>query len=69
MLEEAVHVIRELMTGKQITHEGEHYTVHTARLYSVPDDPPPVYMSGYGEKSARLAGPDRGRLHAHATGR
>ena len=56
MLEEAVHVIRELMTGKQITHEGEHYTVHTARLYSVPDDPPPVYMSGYGEKSARLAG-------------
>ena len=56
MLEEAVHVIRELMTGKQVTHEGEHYTVQTARLYSVPDDPPPVYMSGYGEKSARLAG-------------
>ncbi|HMG64059.1 MAG TPA: TIGR03557 family F420-dependent LLM class oxidoreductase [Streptosporangiaceae bacterium] len=56
MLDEAVHVIRELMTGKLISHQGEHYTVQTARLYSVPGDPPPIYMSGYGEKSARLAG-------------
>ena len=27
----------------------------TARLYSVPRVPPPVYVSGFGEKSARLA--------------
>lgn len=56
MLEEAVRVIRQLLSGRLISHEGEYYTVQTARLYSVPGDPPPIYMSGYGEKSARLAG-------------
>jgi alkanesulfonate monooxygenase SsuD/methylene tetrahydromethanopterin reductase-like flavin-dependent oxidoreductase (luciferase family) len=29
--------------------------VDTARLYSVPDQPPPIYISGFGEHSARLA--------------
>ena len=31
------------------------HTVDTARLYSVPDVPPPVYMSGFGEKAIKLA--------------
>ena len=55
MLEEAVAVIRELFTGKQVTHDGEYYQVETARLYSLPETPPPVYVSGFGTKSARLA--------------
>jgi G6PDH family F420-dependent oxidoreductase len=55
MLEEAVHVIRELFTGQLITHAGRHYTVDTARLYSRPEQPVPIYMSGFGEKSVRLA--------------
>jgi G6PDH family F420-dependent oxidoreductase len=55
MLEEAVHVIRELLTGKLISHDGEYYTVDTARLYSVPDSPPPIYVSGFGEKAVELA--------------
>jgi G6PDH family F420-dependent oxidoreductase len=55
MLEEAVSVIRELLTGHQVSHEGEYYTVQTARLYSVPDVPPPVYVSGFGEKAVQLA--------------
>jgi G6PDH family F420-dependent oxidoreductase len=29
--------------------------VDTARLYSVPEVPPPIYVSGFGESSARLA--------------
>jgi G6PDH family F420-dependent oxidoreductase len=56
MLEEAVHVIRELLSGRLITHSGRHYTVDTARIYSTPDMPPPVYLSGFGEKAVRLAG-------------
>jgi G6PDH family F420-dependent oxidoreductase len=56
MLEEAVGVIRELMGGDQVSHDGTHYTVQTARLYSVPSVPPDIYVSGFGEKSARLAG-------------
>ena len=38
-LEEAVEVIRELWTGKTVTHEGKHFTVHNARLFTVPDAP------------------------------
>jgi G6PDH family F420-dependent oxidoreductase len=55
MLEEAVQVIRDLLTGQLITHEGKHYKVDTARLYSVLDRPPPVFMSGFGEKAVKLA--------------
>ena len=55
MLDEAVYVIRELLSGRLISHAGEHYTVDTARLYSVPDVPPPIYMSGFGEKAIKLA--------------
>jgi G6PDH family F420-dependent oxidoreductase len=56
MLEEAVYVIRELLSGRLVSHHGEHYTVDTARLYSIPEIPPPVYLSGFGEKAIRLAG-------------
>jgi G6PDH family F420-dependent oxidoreductase len=55
MLEEAVTIIAELFTGEQLTHHGPHHQVGTARLYSVPTVPPPIYVSGFGEKSARLA--------------
>lgn len=55
MLEEAVQVIRELLGGRLISHAGRHYTVDTARLYSAPDEPPPIYMSGFGDKAIRLA--------------
>jgi G6PDH family F420-dependent oxidoreductase len=55
MLEEAVEVIRELFSGELITHHGQHYRVDTARLYSRPDSPPPIYMSGFGEKAIKLA--------------
>jgi len=56
MLEKAVTIIAELFTGEQITHHGPHYQVETARLYSVPRVPPPINVSGFGEKSARMAG-------------
>jgi G6PDH family F420-dependent oxidoreductase len=55
MLEEAVDLIRELLDGGLVSHAGRHYSVDTARLYSVPDKPPPIYMSGFGDKAVRLA--------------
>ena len=51
----AVTIIAELFTGEQLTHHGRRYQVDTARLYSVPEVPPPIYVSGFGEQSARLA--------------
>ncbi|MEV6197838.1 TIGR03557 family F420-dependent LLM class oxidoreductase [Streptomyces sp. NPDC051920] len=56
MLEEAVQVMRRLFTGEQTTHRGRHYTVENARLYTLPAEPPPLYVSGFGPRAAELAG-------------
>jgi G6PDH family F420-dependent oxidoreductase len=37
MLEEATHIIRELLTGELVTWEGEYFRVDSARLWDVPD--------------------------------
>ena len=55
MLEEAVDVMRRLWTGELVRHRGTHYTVDTARLYTLPDAPPPVLVSGFGPKATELA--------------
>jgi G6PDH family F420-dependent oxidoreductase len=55
MLEEAVEVIRRLFTGETVTYGGEFYTVDTARIYTRPDRPPPIYISGFGPKATELA--------------
>jgi G6PDH family F420-dependent oxidoreductase len=55
MLEEAVAVMRQLWTGKMVTHRGQHYTVDNARLYTLPESPPPVLVSGFGSRSVELA--------------
>jgi G6PDH family F420-dependent oxidoreductase len=56
MLEEAIGLMRRLWTGELVTHRGEHYNVDTARIYTLPEEPPPIYMSGFGEAAAKLAG-------------
>lgn len=55
MLEEAITVMRILWTGREMSHHGRFYTVENARLYSCPEDPPPVLVSGFGPKSTALA--------------
>ena len=55
-LEEAVGVIRELWQGGLVSHRGKHYTVDRARLYTVPDEPPPVAFAAAAEHAAELAG-------------
>jgi G6PDH family F420-dependent oxidoreductase len=55
MLEEALEVIRKLWSGQFVEHHGKHYTVENARVYTLPDSPPPIYISGFGPKSVELA--------------
>ncbi|MGQ5638247.1 MULTISPECIES: LLM class F420-dependent oxidoreductase [unclassified Streptomyces] len=55
MLEEAVQVMRRLFTGEEVNHRGTHYTVENARLYTVPDEPVPIDISGFGPKAISLA--------------
>jgi G6PDH family F420-dependent oxidoreductase len=56
MLEEAVEVVRLLHSGKEISHHGTHYEVQEARIYTLPDQPVPIYVSGFGPQGAELAG-------------
>jgi G6PDH family F420-dependent oxidoreductase len=55
MLEEAVEVIRTLWQGGVKSHRGRHYRVYAARVYDLPDQPPPIVISGFGPKSLALA--------------
>jgi G6PDH family F420-dependent oxidoreductase len=56
MLEEAVAVIRELWKGDLTTHEGDYYEVVNARLYTLPEEPPPILIAASGTDAAELAG-------------
>lgn len=56
MLAEAVELIRALHRGHKMSYYGEFYTVHNARIYTLPDEPVPIYVSGLGSKAAALAG-------------
>jgi coenzyme F420-dependent glucose-6-phosphate dehydrogenase len=56
MLEEAIEVIRLLWRGGTKTHRGKHYTVDHARIYTLPDPPPPIYVAAAAPNAAALAG-------------
>jgi G6PDH family F420-dependent oxidoreductase len=55
MLEEAIEVIRKLWTGEMTSHHGEHYTVRNAKLFTTPEQSPPICVSAYGDQTAERA--------------
>ena len=55
MLDEAVRVIRRLLTGERVTHRGEHDRVEDAQLFTCPDDPPPIHVAAGGAAAAEVA--------------
>lgn len=55
MLEESVDLMRRLWSGSLVSFHGSHFTVENARLYSVPDTPPPVLVSAFGRRALELA--------------
>lgn len=56
MLEEAIGIIRELWTGEVVSHRGRHYEVQNARLYTLPERPPPILVAAGGTRMAERAG-------------
>lgn len=56
MLEEAIDVIRLLHKGNEISHHGQYYEVQEATIYTRPEQPVPIYVSGFGPQAAELAG-------------
>jgi len=53
---EAIDLIRQLWSGKEVTFEGEYYWTKKARLYTPPASPIPIYYSAFAPRSARMAG-------------
>lgn len=56
MLEESIEVMRLLWEGGVKDHHGKHYQVENAHLYTLPEEPPRVLVSGFGPKATELAG-------------
>lgn len=57
MLEEAMTIIRELLTGEQITFEGEYFRVDQARLWDVPANGLPIGVAVSGRESINRFAP------------
>ncbi len=56
MLEEAIEVIRTLHEGEEISFHGTYYEVQDARIYTLPAESVPIYVSGFGPQATGLAG-------------
>jgi G6PDH family F420-dependent oxidoreductase len=56
MLEEAVWIIRKLWSGESIDHEGSFYQCVDARIYTLPDPLPEIYVAASGTNAAETAG-------------
>ena len=56
MLVEAIYIMRELWKGEDYSYDGTHFTVREARIYTLPDELPPIYVAASGDESAEMAG-------------
>ena len=55
MLSEAIYIIRDLWKGKEYSCNGTFFTVRDARIYTLPEKLPPIYMAASGSESVELA--------------
>ncbi len=54
-LAEAAEIIRSLFSGDYMSYAGQYYQVERARLYDLPDAPPPIAIAVSGPESIRVA--------------
>lgn len=56
MFEEAIEIIRLLWQGGNQSYWGTYYTVEDAKIYTLPEQLPPLMIAASGTSSAALAG-------------
>jgi coenzyme F420-dependent glucose-6-phosphate dehydrogenase len=56
MMFEAIDVITKLFTGKDVKHKGDYFRLHTTRLWTRGEAPPPVLVATAGPITARKTG-------------
>jgi G6PDH family F420-dependent oxidoreductase len=55
-LTEAVEIIRALFAGGYVNHRGRYFDVESAKLWDLPDTPPPIGIAVSGKQSCDIAG-------------
>src|SRR5260370_7830861 len=53
---ESIEIIRKLFSGKDVKHSGEYYKMETMRLWTMPEQPPPIYIATAGPVTAEKTG-------------
>jgi len=47
-LAESIEIIQQLFTGKVVKYRSQHFNVESAKLYTLPPAPPPIYVATAG---------------------
>jgi coenzyme F420-dependent glucose-6-phosphate dehydrogenase len=55
-MEEALELIHRLFAGERVTYEGDHFRTKAAYLHTRPPRRPPIFVSAFGPRAARVAG-------------
>ncbi|MBM3463452.1 MAG: TIGR03557 family F420-dependent LLM class oxidoreductase [Armatimonadetes bacterium] len=45
---ESIEMIRKLFSGQTVKHRGKYYTLESARIYTMPEKPPPIFVATSG---------------------
>jgi coenzyme F420-dependent glucose-6-phosphate dehydrogenase len=56
MMFEAIEIINRLFTGEVVRHKGAHFTLESAKLYTLPDQKVPIYVATAGPLNAKRTG-------------
>jgi coenzyme F420-dependent glucose-6-phosphate dehydrogenase len=56
MLFEAIELMSELFSGKVTKHSGKYFKMESAKLYTRPDEPVPIYVATAGPYNAKRTG-------------
>ena len=56
MMFEAIEIMKRLFAGEVVRHQGEYFTVESAKLYTRPDGPIPIYVATSGPLNAKRTG-------------
>lgn len=53
---EGIEIIQKLFSGKVVKYKGAHFTLESAKLYTLPDTPPPIYVATSGPVNSERTG-------------
>jgi alkanesulfonate monooxygenase SsuD/methylene tetrahydromethanopterin reductase-like flavin-dependent oxidoreductase (luciferase family) len=55
-MDEALAIVRRLLAGETVSHQGEFFQLDEARILPVPDEPVPLVVGGRSDAALRRAG-------------